>query len=523
MHEIELKFQVPEGQREALRQELGRLGASLGRPQVLQAAYFDTADRRLGQARAALRVRREGSEWVQTLKAAGQHTMHRLEDNRPATPAAEGTPLRPNLGLHTGDARSALCQALGWQPESDPQGQELGLEELYRTDIRRTLVRMTVDQGGPHAGVVELALDEGLIGSGPCSEPVCELEIELLSGHPQAVIDVGRLWVQRFGLWLDTRTKAHRGDAQARRAEAMRAGTLEASPQASAHKPRPARLTPEATARQAWETGLATCLSHISDHMSALSSLPDDAPLAHGLHAAYEWRRGLRRLRSFGRLWEAVGWPGLEASSLLAAELARQLGHWRDNEVLADLPVRMAAQGGPDLPLPPSPHPAPQAASPMALARCAAATELCLQLLSALVQPPLPASGECLRASELIGKRLGRWHRRGRHEAQSLDEASHPSDWHQVRRRLRRLRDAADLHTALWPAEAQASQRQALSNVLDAMGQLQDEVAALERYQADTAHPRAQAACDWLKARQPALKAQAHAALRAWQDTPSPW
>ncbi|WP_286746669.1 CYTH domain-containing protein, partial [Aquabacterium sp. UBA2148] len=89
MHEIELKFQIPAERLAAVRAELGRLGADLAAPLILQAAYFDTTDRKLAQARSALRVRREGDEWVQTLKAAGSHTMVRVEDNQPAQAPAD--------------------------------------------------------------------------------------------------------------------------------------------------------------------------------------------------------------------------------------------------------------------------------------------------------------------------------------------------------------------------------------------------------------------------------------------------
>ncbi len=59
MHEIELKFQIPAERLSAVRAELARLGADLSQPLILQAAYFDTVDRKLAQARSALRVRRE--------------------------------------------------------------------------------------------------------------------------------------------------------------------------------------------------------------------------------------------------------------------------------------------------------------------------------------------------------------------------------------------------------------------------------------------------------------------------------
>ena len=109
-----------------------------------------------------------------------------------------------------------------------------------------------------------------------------ELEIELISGHPQAVIDAGRDCVQRFGLWLDTQTKAHRGDRLARLV--VDGDASAALPEHAA--PRPARLpkaaatagTDALSAEAAWRAGLEACLAHITAHMSELASLPDRHP-----------------------------------------------------------------------------------------------------------------------------------------------------------------------------------------------------------------------------------------------------
>jgi inorganic triphosphatase YgiF len=217
MQEIELKFQIPEGVLAAIQTELSRINLGADADLRLRAAYFDTPDRLLGAARMALRVRQEGDEWVQTLKAGGSNTMVRLEANCPAQAPSAGEPILADLSRHLGTpAQEALTRVLNWDAQQDPQGRHCALTQLYGTDITRTRAQIAVGQGTAWAGVVELALDLGRIHAGSLSVAVRELEIELLSGHPMAVINAGRDWVHRHGLWLDTQTKAHRGDRLAR-------------------------------------------------------------------------------------------------------------------------------------------------------------------------------------------------------------------------------------------------------------------------------------------------------------------
>ena len=516
MREIELKFQIPAEQLAAVRAELGRLGADLSAPLILQAAYFDTPDRKLAQARSALRVRREGDEWVQTLKAAGSHTMERIEDNQPVPSPEAGQAVRPDLGRHGGTARQALAHRLGWQVDADPHGERCGLMELYRTDMRRTRARLKVDEGTPHAGVVELALDEGAILAGTLQEPVRELEIELLSGHPQAVIVAGRDWVQRFGLWLDTQTKAHRGDRLARLAASAPAGEGEA-PQATPQvtPARAAKVPSGASLDQAWRAGLEACLAHLSANMSELATLES----GEGQAVAFEWRRGLRRLKAFARLMAhtAHGWP-IEAVSRANA-LARQLGHWRDDEALSWIPSELQQAGGPALPVPRGPRPIDLPASSADLARGGAATELCLCLLTAIVGP-VDEGHARLPFEPWLHTHLHRQHRvlrRHIREHQRLDDEGA----HRLRRRLRNLRDVIDLFPA---AGAHPAFDEALDGAIAALGRLQDEVVARERYQAASSFdPRALFAAGYLLGRHMRSKAQARHALRRWARCSAPW
>ena len=68
MKEVELKFQVPPDRRRAVEVEVG--GQQPAARMRLRAAYFDTPSGALAGAGLALRLRKEGRRWVQTLKGA---------------------------------------------------------------------------------------------------------------------------------------------------------------------------------------------------------------------------------------------------------------------------------------------------------------------------------------------------------------------------------------------------------------------------------------------------------------------
>lgn len=290
MQEIELKFQIPQGALDAVKAELATLAGGQAPAQKLQAAYFDTPDRKLAKARAALRVRQEDEDWVQTLKAAGANAMTRLEDNQAARAFAPGETIVPDLSLHQAEpVRQALMRDLGWQPERDPKGEHLGLIQLYRTDMQRLRAQASNEPSHPErAGRVEIALDLGLIAAGNRSVPVHELEIELIDGHAQAVLDIAQGLVMRHGLWLDTQTKAHRGDQLAREV-----ATRQPSPRPPV-RPR-TRLPQAATPAQTWAAALDAALMHISDNFSevALETSDARADLSPWIKA---WASGLRRL-----------------------------------------------------------------------------------------------------------------------------------------------------------------------------------------------------------------------------------
>ncbi|WP_186830739.1 CYTH domain-containing protein, partial [Mitsuaria sp. TWR114] len=209
MTEIELRFQIPASQSAAVRRWVAGSAQSPATEERLQAIYFDTPARDLARAGFALRLRREGEVWVQTLKGAAPDGMTRLEHNVALGDATPALDVARHADHPAGQALQALVDTL-------PAG---ALQALFRTDITRLSRTLRTRHG-----VVELALDQGalLAGEGDALRrtPVAELEIELKSGQPRAVLEVARVWaIERFGLSLELRTKALRGDLLARQAE----------------------------------------------------------------------------------------------------------------------------------------------------------------------------------------------------------------------------------------------------------------------------------------------------------------
>lgn len=80
MLEQELKFFVPENARPGL---LTAFDAVRTGSITLNAIYFDTPERDLARSSIALRLRKEGEQWVQTVKLLGPDTLSRIEINHP--------------------------------------------------------------------------------------------------------------------------------------------------------------------------------------------------------------------------------------------------------------------------------------------------------------------------------------------------------------------------------------------------------------------------------------------------------
>ena len=142
-----------------------------GNTQRLLNTYFDTPELALQQARMAVRERLAGEQWLLTVKTAGRSEAglsRRQEWERPTTPGAL------DFAALVDDAALA-ADLMALRPRLRP---------LFATDFERH--RWVV----MHAGArIEVALDKGRIHvpGTPLSEPLLELELELLEGPESAL------------------------------------------------------------------------------------------------------------------------------------------------------------------------------------------------------------------------------------------------------------------------------------------------------------------------------------------------
>ncbi|MDP3085716.1 MAG: CYTH and CHAD domain-containing protein [Rubrivivax sp.] len=530
MVETELKFQVPPETRAAARRALATTRA---RSVSLRAKYFDTPDRRLAAAGLALRLRKEGRQWVQTLKGPGASALQRIEHEIPLG-QARGEP-QLDVARHAGTpAGEALAAALG-----DSAG---SLQLVFETKVRRThrLVRSA-------GALVEVAFDCGEIIAGRAGvesqrAPLCEIEFELVRGPVEGLLALAARWVERHRLWLDVRSKAERGERLAR--------GVEAGPAVQASQP---PLEPHMSADAALRHIIGTCLAQV---------LPNAADVAAGVGGAehlHQLRIGLRRLRCALRVFGDAS-PAADAgwAPALAALFAR-LGAARDRDAIAEsvLPeLRRAGAPLAELPADGSGD------DPGDALRGVACTRLLLELIGfshpatepdaglsrrraapSRLKPQGPRRGPCRAMGaanavsvgapstgppqpdivSLVKPRLRRMRRQLEADAaafMTLDDTAR----HRTRRRLKRLRYSLEFVAALFPAGAVKRCLARVRPAQEVLGRYNDLAVAEQAFRMQTAQdPRAWFAVGWLSARRAQLVPQATRALVRLARTPDVW
>jgi inorganic triphosphatase YgiF len=315
--EIELKLALTDPDISRLAKQLARSSILVRRKPLhkqLLNVYYDTPDQLLRKERTALRVRRVGTaenpQWLQTLKMGGREDSALSQRGEWEVPVPSG-----KLSL-------AGLKASPWS-DIDPDGAVFQkLAACFSTNFDRTIWVVRRRDGS----VVEVALDIGEVMAGDKRAPICELELELISGSPAALFDIARQIAQTVAVLPATMSKAQRGFLLA---DGKLADPLTSQPQA---------LTRKVPVVEATQRVLREMFNQFTTNLN-LIRFSDDPELVH------QARVGWRRFRSALRLCRPV--IGVDAIPSWQAldPLLTFLGELRDLDVarIETLPPLRAA------------------------------------------------------------------------------------------------------------------------------------------------------------------------------------
>lgn len=512
--ERELALHVPAAARTAIARHM-RNGKA--RRILLQARYFDTSTRELAQAGVALRLRKEGRRWVQTLKAPGPDALSRIEINHLRT----GPEL--DLSLYTGTPAEACFANL-----SEP------LNLRYETRVTRLICPAQI--GDTH---IEIAYDQGNILARDLELPVSEVEFELLSGPIDALFDLSQEWVQAYQLILETRSKSQRGDALAQ--AALQADGLARKPDDNhaplalfnARRTKAVKLSDKHSLADVYQACANECLMQVVANAALAAGVDaEDASQTQQVEYVHQLRVGIRRLRSCWKLFQPwIPLPEAEHVETLKTYFGI-FGDSRDDDVVKlEIAPLLTKAGMPALTLPAS----KEAPTTPSASQAAGSVEFQVALLRILrhlialsendITPPVPEaiqaptaasalSPKLVRAEKPLTQRLDEWARKmaksGGHFASLPIE-----EQHDLRKKAKALRYNLDFCEDLLSRRSLQSVREVLARIQDVLGDLNDYYVAQAYYERLTAQaPEAWFAIGWLRAKQAQRKTDAEAAFK---------
>lgn len=439
--EIELKLALPEtAHRAFLRHPLLKQAERLPTRKLVN-VYYDTPDLALQRKGIALRTRRQGRGWLQTVKCAGT--------------ASGGLAVRPEWEQpYTGRFDFAGIDDPQVRALLERQRIQSHLEPAFETVFMRRTWRLSPAPGA----TVLLMLDRGWVEAGGRREAVSEIELELVQGRMSALFDLALAFMADLPLRPEILSKAERGYR-------LRLGA----------PPRPVKAAPSPldaaqTPPEAFRSIAAACIVQLQ--LNELGAREDDPEFIHQMRVA------LRRLRSALRIFRPVLPDGLEQAAVPPIrDLAGALGMARDWDVLAEdivgpahrafsadarLAALAAAVG--------EARQQARAVAQQVLAAPGHAAAL-LDLNARLHQDGSAAAGESLAA--FAARRLNRLHKKALALADAAQE-NDPASLHALRIGVKRLRYALEFFAPLHRPRDVRDALEALTALQDALGALND-------------------------------------------------
>ena len=515
MHELELKFAVPSYQQSILRKNIDTKTAQ---QQRLSAYYFDTPNQELAKKGIALRIRFEDSQWVQTLKTAGDGVAKRVEIN--TVLSLTGTPdtldvssLVPDISLIT--EPTVVAELTNIMP-LDELAQALTVQ--YFTDVQRTSRQIKKNNSR-----IEIAYDIGKVGIGRLNSQkpannhgltqsdIHEIEFELLEGDPSDLIEVAKTWCKKYKLYLSTVTKAQRGSlllANKQFAEPVKADLAVL------------QLHKGISQFAFLQAVVNNCLVQILPNASAIAEGSPDGNLVHQL------RVGIRRLRTalkhfkFAQDYIDPNWL------MVLKQTFSLLGEYRDKEILQIKTQPLLESVG-------APHVEWSTAVDIMPIDAVRANDFQILLLELIGFTHLPVPADSPKAKAPVAKKLEKLFTAiavASDKFASLDTDSQ----HGVRKDLKSLRYVSEFAAPLFASQTNGKKGkkatklnaflQYLEPAQDVLGEYNDNVVGhanyLEKAKTD---PNALFAVGWFSGREQASSEQCAVSLKTVKNAPKFW
>lgn len=515
MHELELKFAVPSYQQSVLRKNIDTKTAQ---QQRLSAYYFDTPNQDLAKKGIALRIRFEDSQWVQTLKTAGDGVAKRVELNTVLSLA--GTPdtldvssLVPDVSMIT--EPTVVAQLTNIMP-LDKLAQALTVQ--YFTDVQRTSRQIKKNNSR-----IEIAYDIGKVGIGHLNSQkpannhgltqsdIHEIEFELLEGDPSDLIEVAKTWCKKYKLYLSTVTKAQRGSlllANKQFAQPVKADLAVL------------QLHKGISQFAFLQAVVNNCLVQILPNASAIAEGSPDGNLVHQL------RVGIRRLRTalkhfkFAQDYIDPNWL------MVLKQTFSLLGEYRDKEILQIKTQPLLESVG-------APHVEWSTAVDIMPIDAVRANDFQILLLELIGFTHLPVPADSPKAKATVAKKLEKLFTAiaaASDKFASLDTDSQ----HGVRKDLKSLRYVSEFAAPLFANQTNGKKGkkatklnaflQYLEPAQDVLGEYNDNVVGhanyLEKAKTD---PNALFAVGWFSGREQASAEQCAVSLKTVKNAPKFW
>ncbi|MCG2576651.1 CYTH and CHAD domain-containing protein [Dechloromonas sp. XY25] len=265
--EIELKLQLsPKAARQLAKHPL--LANIPAQRQHLLNTYFDTPKLELHKRRVAVRFRKKGWQWLCTVKSA--------------EPASGGLAMRSEWETQATPGTFDFSHVDNAEFRSFLEARIDQLEPVFTTDFKRQIWHVPFGES-----LIELAIDRGWIESRGKRLPLCEIELELISGKVDDIF------------WLTRQLQGDHHLLPAIASKAERGYNLFLDTPLHPFKAKPPAVHADQTPVEAFRCIALNCLEHFQRNEQGLLTSKDP-------EFVHQARVALRRLRSAIKLFAPV-------------------------------------------------------------------------------------------------------------------------------------------------------------------------------------------------------------------------